>query len=115
MARGGEDPNHVLEVAWHQVLTRWDEPAAHVSFLRLAEQTGRLGEAAMRYRGMSGDRERAEIATRQLAAITALALSHLDRSRTEVPVARRVGRYAALFLGLVFMVILAVLFSSMRS
>jgi hypothetical protein len=99
----------VLDVLWHQLLSRWDDAEAHAAFLQAAQESGRLADAAMRYRGMSGDRERSRVAESQLVAITALALSGLELARTKVPAKRRIGGYAALGIGLFFVGLLAML------
>jgi hypothetical protein len=99
----------VLDVLWHQLLSRWDDAEAHAAFLRAAQESGRLADAAMRYRGMSGDRERGKVAETQLVAITALALAGLELARTKAPSKRRIGGYAALGIGLFFVGLLVML------
>ena len=104
----------MLDALWHQVLSRWDESDAHAAFLRAAQESGRLANAAMRYRGMSGDRERGAVAEAQLATITALALASLESARTEAPSRRRIGSIAALGLGLFFVGLLLLLAQALR-
>jgi hypothetical protein len=111
---GGVDGAALLDALWHQVLSRWDESDAHVAFLRAAQESGRLADAAMRYRGMSGDRERGEVAEAQLAAITALALAGLESARSEVPSRRRIGGIAAVVLGVFFVGVLLLLAQALR-
>lgn len=99
----------MLDVLWHQLLSHWDDAPAHAAFVSAAQESGRLADAAMRYRGMSGDRERGRVAETQLAAITVLALSSLELARTKPPSKRRIGGYAALGIGLFFVGLLAIL------
>jgi hypothetical protein len=72
-----------LEALWKSVLDRWDNDAAHGEFLRHCQSTHHLAEAATRYAGMSGDRERGEAARKRLEAVTVLATSSLLATRTE--------------------------------
>jgi hypothetical protein len=99
----------VLDVLWHQLLSRWDDAEAHAAFLRAAQESGRLADAAMHYRSMKGDRERSQVAEAQLLAITAVALAGLELARTKMPSKRRIGGYAALGIGLFFVALLAML------
>ncbi|HET9956039.1 MAG TPA: hypothetical protein VFQ61_16145 [Polyangiaceae bacterium] len=73
----------VLEAAWKRVLDHWDEEQAHTGFLDYCRLSGRLVEAAVRYRGMTGDRARAELAEKKLKAVALLALTQLETTRTE--------------------------------
>ena len=107
-------PGALLDVLWHQVLSRWDDADAHAAFLLAAQESGRLAEAAMRYRGMTGDRERSTVAESQLRAITALALAGLESLRTKAPGERRTFGYAALALGVFFVGVLMLLATALR-
>jgi hypothetical protein len=71
-----------LEAHWKTVLDDWDNDTAHGSFLEYCQKSDQLLEAAVRYRGMSGDRVRGPSADKRLAAISLLALAKLEASRT---------------------------------
>jgi hypothetical protein len=72
-----------LETLWKNVLDRWDQDAAHHAFLDHCQRHESLDEAAVRYRGMKGDRERGPGAEKRLAAVLMLAMSKLEVSRVE--------------------------------
>ncbi|SRR6266496_2276749 len=72
-----------LEVLWKNVLDRWKEEAPHALFLQHCQMTEQLAEAAARYAGMRGDRQRSEAAKKRLDAVTVLATSALIASRSE--------------------------------
>lgn len=91
----------VLEALWKRVVDDWDAESTHHAFLEYCRTSEQLVEAAVRYRGMSGDHARAELAEKKLKAVALLALSRLEASRTEAPAGRvHRGSYAliALFL-----------------
>ena len=71
-----------VEALWRNVVERWEEDAAHHAFLQICRERGRLADAAARYRGMSGDPARREIAQKRLTAITLLAFAELEASRS---------------------------------
>jgi hypothetical protein len=68
----------VLEAHWKRVLDDWENDAAHGSFLEYCQTSDQLLEAAVRYRGMAGDRTRGPSADKRLSAISLLALSKLE-------------------------------------
>jgi hypothetical protein len=72
-----------FEALWKNVVDRWDDDAAHAVLLQHCQMTEQLAEAAARYAGMRGDRDRGESAKRRLDAVTVLATSSLLASRTE--------------------------------
>jgi len=72
----------VLEALWKKVLDHWDDDAAHRAFIDYCQVQDRLVEAAVRYRGMKGDRERGPSADKRLAAITVLAMAKLETLRS---------------------------------
>ncbi len=74
------DPN--LELLWKKVVDDWDNDKAHALFLEHCRATGALPEAAARYRGMAGDRERGPTAEKRLSAVLALALAQLETLRS---------------------------------
>ena len=73
----------VLEALWKQVLDDWDHDAAHHAFLDFCRSHEALDEAAVRYGGMKGDRDRGPGAQKRLSAVLVLAMSKLEVSRTE--------------------------------
>lgn len=81
------DPARVA--LWKNVLARWDDEQAHTAFLEHCRATDQLVEAAVRYRGMTGDRDRGETAKKRLQGVTVLALTQLEASRTPVRHSRR--------------------------
>ena len=72
----------VLEALWKKVLDDWQNDATHGSFLEYCQKSDQLLEAAVRYRGMAGDRTRGPSADKRLAAISLLALTRLESART---------------------------------
>ena len=50
-----------FEALWKSILDRWDEERTHGAFLEYCQATDQLAEAAARYRGMKGDRDRSAI------------------------------------------------------
>jgi hypothetical protein len=70
-----------LEALWKNVLDHWEEDAPHAVFLQHCQATEQLAEAAVRYAGMRGDRDRSEVAKKRLEAVTVLATSSLIASR----------------------------------
>jgi hypothetical protein len=72
----------VLEAHWKKVLDDWDDDAAHGSFIEYCQKSDQLLEAAVRYRGMAGDRTRGPSADKRLSAISLLALSKLESARS---------------------------------
>jgi len=79
----------VLDALWKRVLDRWEDESAHSCFLDYCQQQNCLVEAAVRYRGMSADRDRHESAEKKLKAVTLLAMSQLEATRSEPPDAAR--------------------------
>ncbi len=74
-------PDPTLEALWKNVLDRWDHDPAHHAFLDHCQRVERLDEAAVRYRGMKGDRDRGPGAEKRLNAVLLLAMSKLEVSR----------------------------------
>lgn len=74
-----------LEALWKNVLDHWDDDAAHGAFLEHCQRVERLGDAAVRYRGMTGDRERGKSAEKRLASVAMLAMATLESSRRNAP------------------------------
>ena len=86
--------DQVLEALWKNVLDRWDDDAAHGAFIEHCQNSDQLVEAAVRYRGMAGDRERGEQAQKRLNGIAVLALARLESLRTrERREPSRIGAY----------------------
>ena len=76
-------PDPALEAFWKNVLDHWENDAAHHAFLDHCQRHEALDQAAMRYRGMKGDRERSAGAEKRLAAVLMLAMSKLEVNRAE--------------------------------
>ena len=102
-----------FEALWKNVLDHWDEDRAHGAFLELCQATDQLAEAAARYRGMKGDRDRSAVAEQRLAGIAIVALAKLESTRSKAPRARRLGSFIlAGALGLASILILGYLLLS---
>jgi hypothetical protein len=71
-----------FEALWKNVLDRWDDERAHGAFLEHCQITDQLAEAAARYRGMKGDRERGAVAEKRLAGVAIVALAKLEATRS---------------------------------
>ena len=71
-----------FEALWKNVLDRWDDERAHGAFLEHCQATDQLAEAAARYRGMKGDRERGAVAEKRLAGVAIVALAKLEATRS---------------------------------
>jgi len=80
-----------FEALWKSVLDRWDEDRAHGAFLDYCGATDQLAEAAARYRGMKGDRDRSAVAEKRLAGIAIVALAKLEATRSPTPRRRSTG------------------------
>jgi len=74
-------PDPALDALWKHVLSNWENDAAHHAFLDHCQRHEALDEAAVRYRGMKGDRDRGPGAEKRLAAVLMLAMSRLEVSR----------------------------------
>ncbi len=61
------------EFLWKRVTEDWQDDAAHGAFLEHCQRTRALSEAATRYRGMTGDRERGPEAQKRLQTVVFLA------------------------------------------
>lgn len=72
-----------LEALWKNALDNWDKDAAHHAFLDFCQSHEALDEAAVRYGGMKGDRDRGAGAEKRLAAVLMLAMSKLEVTRSE--------------------------------
>lgn len=72
-----------FETLWKHVLDHWEDEAAHRAFLEHCRVQDALVEAAVRYRGMKGDREKGSLAEKKLAAIAMLAMTKLEGLRTK--------------------------------
>ncbi len=72
-----------FEALWKNVLDRWDEERVHGAFLEHCQLTEQLPEAAARYRGMKGDRDRSVVAEKRLAGVAIVALAKLEATRSK--------------------------------
>lgn len=90
-----------IEALWARVLDCWEDEKVHAAFLQHCDQVNRLAEAATRYRGMSGDHTRAEIAEKKLKTVAVLAMAKLEAQRSQQPGGHRLVLtvVAVLFLG----------------
>jgi DNA-directed RNA polymerase subunit RPC12/RpoP len=82
------------DAAWKQVLDAWDVDAAHDAYLGASLAAGRLGDAAARYRGLAGDRDRGERAKKALARVAILAEHALAATLRDRPDPRPLRRGA---------------------
>lgn len=80
-ARPASSADPVLEALWKRVLDAWDDDATHAAFLDYCQKSDRLVDAAVRYRGMTGDRSRAPVAEKKLKAVAVLAMTRLEVAR----------------------------------
>jgi hypothetical protein len=94
-------PDPTLDALWKNVLDHWDKDAAHHAFLDYCQSHEALDEAAVRYGGMKGDRDRGPGAEKRLTAVLMLAMSKLEVSRSEPKAASR--SWSLLLLILVFL------------
>ena len=78
-----------LEALWKNALDHWDDDRAHGVFLEHCQRSGQLAEAAARYRGMTGDRERGESAKKRLNGVAVLAMASLEAARAPERVVTR--------------------------
>jgi hypothetical protein len=76
-------PDPALEALWKNVLDHWELDAAHLAFLEHCRAHDTLDQAAARYGGMKGDRERGPSAEKRLRAVLMLAMAKLEVSRAE--------------------------------
>jgi hypothetical protein len=100
-----------LEAAWAAVESDWDDPGRHAAFVSQCQIAGKLGFAATKYRGVSGQNEayrslasRSEDAKKRLDAITTLAIVTLQSTATRPEETDKTMRWlkAAAVLVLVF-------------
>jgi hypothetical protein len=110
---GHELSDAVLEALWKRVLQNWESDDAHAHFLEHCRMHSALAQAAARYRGMSGDRERGPVARQKLEGVAALALASLESARSSQP--KGTSRALGLLLVLVFVVASGFLLAYMRA
>lgn len=96
-----ETPSRVegpaFEALWAHVLEHWEDDKAHLAFLEHCQAHDQLPPAARRYRELSDSAAHQTQATRQLNAITLLALARMERTRSGPIFAKRqAGRLVAL-------------------
>ncbi len=106
-------PDPTLEALWKNVLANWENDAAHHAFLDHCQRHEALDAAAVRYRGMKGDRDRGPVAEKRLTAVLMLAMSKLEVSR-KAP-APRSGSATKLILIVFFVVGSLLVLSYLRS
>ena len=103
-----------FEALWAHVLEHWEDTKAHRVFLEHCQAHDQLPPAAKRYRELGQSAAHQTQATRQLNAITLLALAQMERTRSGPAVAKRqAGRLVALIF-LVAMVTSLLIFYGLR-
>ena len=95
----------MVEALWHKVVASWDDDGVHQAFLTACQEASKLGDAAVRYRGMLGDPERRATAERKLNAIAALAMLSLESTREEPEAPRWARRVLWLVVGLLLLLL----------
>jgi hypothetical protein len=70
------------ERLWKRVVDHWEDTSTHGAFLEYCQRTGALSDAATRYRGMAGDRDRGPEAQRRLQGVVLLATQAMMAERT---------------------------------
>ena len=80
-----------LEALWKNVVDRWDDEHTHGAFLEHCQNTDQLVEAAVRYRGMAGDRERGDAAQKRLQGVAILAMAKLGHDHDGDPMRLRLS------------------------
>lgn len=73
------------DLLWKRVVERWEDPTTHGAFLEHCQRTRALSDAAARYRGMVGDRDRGPDAQRRLQGVVLLATQAMMADRTQPP------------------------------
>ncbi len=101
-----------FEALWRHTIEHWHDEKAHAAFLQYVEQHNLLAEAAARYRGMTGDHTRAELAEKKLAAVAILAIAKLESQRTAP--AAPTNRLVLIAVGLIAFTAIAVLYLFLR-
>jgi hypothetical protein len=71
-----------LEALWKNVVDHWNDDKAHAAFLEHCQSSDQLVEAAVRYRGMKGDRDRGPEAEKRLQGVALLAMAKLEAARS---------------------------------
>jgi hypothetical protein len=107
-------PDPGLEALWKQVVDDWENDKSHAAYLELCNAKNRLAEAAARYRGMAGDRERGPTAEKRLQAVLALALAQLETLRTPALETRRSYRGVALIVFFILGIVAILAYLSLR-
>ena len=82
-AEAGSDP--VLNALWERALESWNEDPAHAAVLAHAMQAQALPELASRYRALTSDAVKGEVARRRLEAVALAATQLLLATRTPKP------------------------------
>jgi len=99
----GQDP--VLDALWERVTEAWGDEQAHAALIEHATRTGALHLAAARYRALTADPDRAELARKKLDVIVLAATHVLLSTKTpahgKVPLAITLSAFAvsAILLG----------------
>jgi hypothetical protein len=84
MADGGES-DAGLDALWANVLDDWNDEQRRARLLEYAARCQRLAEIAGRYRALSTDPEKKDVAQRELDRIVSAATQMLDAMKTARP------------------------------
>ena len=106
--RTSDFPDSGFDTLWRHTQDHWADDKAHAAFLQYAKQHNLLPEAAARYRGMTADHTRAELAEKKLAAIAVIAIAKLEAQRTPPPAPT--NRLMLIAVGFVAMTALALMY-----
>jgi hypothetical protein len=79
----GKDP--VLDALWARVLESWDDDKTHAALLEHALRSQALPEIAGRYRALTDDPQKGEVAKKKLDGIVAAATQMLMSMKTPKP------------------------------
>jgi hypothetical protein len=80
-----EPKDPLLEALWKRVLEAWDDEKTHAALIEHAVREQQLPEIAGRYRALSDDPERGEVAKKKLDAIVLAATHMLMSMKTPKP------------------------------
>ncbi|MFT3921262.1 MAG: hypothetical protein QM778_01880 [Myxococcales bacterium] len=109
-----QEPLDPIESAWAELEANWDDDQAHRRFIALCVTQGALPTAGQRYRHVrDSDPSRSQVASRQIEAVMAAALSTLDLSRSPPPKGRQRLQWIAFGLSAFF--VLYTLLSILRA
>ncbi|MBL9022397.1 MAG: hypothetical protein JNL21_09355 [Myxococcales bacterium] len=111
----------VMEGLWKKVGASFDDDERHQAFLAYCRESGKLDEAARRYRlitegrdeAFSGDEAAAALAKKRLGQVALVAVATLEADRTE-PGAKRGHRMVRIAALIVFVLMIGMLAYALR-